>query len=303
MLFQEQIKTVKQAAPELAATTNEQRNAALAAVRTALQQHQEEIFEANRQDMEQAEADGVSGPVRKRLKFDEGKLRDVMAGISDLTGMEDPLFQTQFARELDDGLVLKRVTCPIGVIGVIFEARPDALVQISALCIKSGNCAILKGGSEALRTNRTLFDIIHRAVINAGLPADCMMQLEARSEINELLECHDSVDLLIPRGSNAFVQYIMNHTKIPVMGHADGICHIYVDKEADLAKAVPIIVDAKTQYVSACNTVETILIHEDVREQLLPMLKAALDAKQVELRGTKDIAAVVDCVQIGRAHV
>lgn len=296
MLFQEQIKMVKQAAPELAATTNEQRNAALAAVRTALQQHQEEIFEANRQDMEQAEADGVSGPVRKRLKFDEGKLRDVMAGISDLTGMEDPLFQTQFARELDEGLVLKRVTCPIGVIGVIFEARPDALVQISALCIKSGNCAILKGGSEALRTNRTLFDIIHRAVINAGLPADCMMQLEARSEINELLECHDSVDLLIPRGSNAFVQYIMNHTKIPVMGHADGICHIYVDKEADLAKAVPIIVDAKTQYVSACNTVETILIHEDVREQLLPMLKAALDAKQVELRGTKEIAAVVDCV-------
>ena len=192
MLFQEQIKTVKQAAPELAANTNEQRNATLAAVRTALQQHQEEIFEANRQDMEQAEADGVSGPVRKRLKFDEGKLRDVMAGISDLTGMEDPLFQTQFARELDDGLVLKRVTCPIGVIGVIFEARPDALVQISALCIKSGNCAILKGGSEALRTNRTLFDIIHRAVINAGLPADCMMQLEARSEINELLECHDS---------------------------------------------------------------------------------------------------------------
>ena len=296
MLFQEQVKMVKQAAPELAATTNEQRNAALAAVREALLQHQEEIFAANRQDMEQAETDGVSGPVLKRLKFDEGKLRDVTAGISDLTGMEDPLFRTQFARELDEGLVLKRVTCPIGVIGVIFEARPDALVQISALCIKSGNCAILKGGSEALRTNKKLFDIIHSAVISAGLPADCMMQLEARSEINELLECHESVDLLIPRGSNAFVQYIMNHTKIPVMGHADGICHIYVDKDADLAKAVPIIVDAKTQYVSACNTVETLLVHEDVRDQLLPMLKAALDAKQVELRGTKDIAAVVDCV-------
>lgn len=296
MLFQEQVKMVKQAAPELAATTNEQRNTALTAVREALLQHQDEIFEANRQDMEQAEMDGVSGPVRKRLKFDEGKLRDVTAGISDLTGMEDPLFQTQLARELDEGLVLKRVTCPIGVIGVIFEARPDALVQISALCIKSGNCAILKGGSEALHTNKKLFDIIHHAVTEAGLPADCMMQLEARSEINELLECHESVDLLIPRGSNAFVQYIMNHTKIPVMGHADGICHIYVDKEADLTKAVPIIVDAKTQYVSACNTVETLLVHEDVRDQLLPVLKAALDAKQVELRGTKDIAAVVDCV-------
>lgn len=241
MLFQEQVRKVKQAAPKLAATTNEQRNAALTAVREALLQHQAEIFEANKQDLAQAEADGVSGPVRKRLKFDEGKLRDVTAGISDLIKMEDPLFQTQFARELDEGLVLKRVTCPIGVIGVIFEARPDALVQISALCIKSGNCVILKGGREALRSNKKLFDIIHEAIIDAGLPADSMMQLEARSEINELLECHESVDLLIPRGSNAFVQYIMNHTKIPVMGHADGICHIYVDKDADLAKAVPII--------------------------------------------------------------
>ena len=296
MLFQEQVRKVKQAAPKLAATTNEQRNAALMAVREALLQHQEEIFEANRQDMKQAEADGVSGPVLKRLKFDEGKLRDVTAGISDLTKMEDPLFQTRFARELDEGLVLKRVTCPIGVIGVIFEARPDALVQISALCIKSGNCVILKGGSEALRSNKKLFDIIHEAIIAAGLPADSMMQLEARSEINELLECHESVDLLIPRGSNAFVQYIMNHTKIPVMGHADGICHIYVDKDADLAKAVPIIVDAKTQYVSACNTVETLLVHEDIKDRLFPMLKEALDAKKVELRGTKDVAAVVDCV-------
>ena len=296
MLFQEQVRKVKQAAPKLAATTNEQRNAALTAVREALLQHQAEIFEANKQDLAQAEADGVSGPVRKRLKFDEGKLRDVTAGISDLIKMEDPLFQTQFARELDEGLVLKRVTCPIGVIGVIFEARPDALVQISALCIKSGNCVILKGGREALRSNKKLFDIIHEAIIDAGLPADSMMQLEARSEINELLECHESVDLLIPRGSNAFVQYIMNHTKIPVMGHADGICHIYVDKDADLAKAVPIIVDAKTQYVSACNTVETLLVHEVIKDQLLPMLKEALDAKKVELRGTKDVAAVVDCV-------
>ena len=296
MLFQEQVRKVKKAAPKLAATTNEQRNVALAAVKAALLQHQAEIFESNKQDLAQAEADGVSGPVLKRLKFDEGKLRDVTAGISDLTKMEDPLFQTQFAKELDEGLVLKRVTCPIGVIGVIFEARPDALVQISALCIKSGNCVILKGGSEALRSNKKLFDIIHEAIIAAGLPANCMMQLEARSEINELLECHESVDILIPRGSNAFVQYIMNHTKIPVMGHADGICHIYVDKDADLAKAVPIIVDAKTQYVSACNTVETLLVHEAVKDQLLPVLKEALDVKKVELRGTKDVAAVVDCV-------
>ena len=295
MSLKEEIKQVKLAAPKLAASAEEKRNQALEAVCKALLENQEKIFEANKADMEQAEKDGVAGPILKRLKFDEGKLRDVTAGIKDLIKLPDPLFQTQFARELDEGLTLERISCPIGVIGVIFEARPDALVQISALCIKSGNCIVLKGGSEALKTNKTLFQIILQAVIEAGLPKHCMMQLEARSEINELLECHESVDLLIPRGSNAFVQYIMNNTKIPVMGHADGICHIYVDKEADLAKAVPIIFDAKTQYVSACNTVETLLVHEDVADKLMPALKKALDEKQVEIRGTKEITNIIDC--------
>lgn len=295
MKLQEEIKQVKLAAPKLAAASEELRNQALAAVSEALLAKQDEIFKANREDMEQAEKDGVSGPVLKRLKFDEGKLRDVTAGIQDLITLPDPLFRTQFRKELDEGLVLERVTCPIGVIGVIFEARPDALIQISALCIKSGNCVVLKGGSEALRTNKILFQTIYEAVCKAGLVEHCMMQLEARSEINELLECHESVDLLIPRGSNAFVQYIMNNTKIPVMGHADGICHIYVDKDADLEKAVPIILDAKTQYVSACNTVETLLVHKDVAKDLMPLLWKAFEEKQVELRGTKEIAEIVDC--------
>lgn len=295
MNIQEQIRQVKLAAPGMAANSEENRNKALLAVSEALLARQEEIFAANRADMEQAEKDGVAGPILKRLKFDDGKLRDVTAGIRDLIHLPDPLFRTQFTRELDEGLILQRVTCPIGVIGVIFEARPDALIQISALCIKSGNCVILKGGSEAVRTNKILFDTIYQAVLDAGLPEHCMMQLEARSEINELLECHESVDLLIPRGSNAFVQYIMNNTKIPVMGHADGICHIYVDKDADLDKAVPIIFDAKTQYVSACNTVETLLVHKDVAKELMPRLKAALDEKQVEIRGTKEIADIIEC--------
>ena len=295
MSIQEEIKKVKLASPRMAAITEEMRNKALQMVSDALLAHQDEIFTANREDMEQAAKDGVAAPILKRLKFDEGKLRDVVAGIGDLIHMEDPLFRTQFARELDEGLVLKRVTCPIGVIGVIFEARPDALVQISALCIKSGNCVILKGGSEALRSNKKLFDIIYGAARQAGLPEHCMMQLEARSEISELLGCHDSVDLLIPRGSNSFVQYIMNNTKIPVMGHADGICHIYVDKDADLDKAVPIIFDSKTQYVSACNAVETLLVHQDMVKELMPRLKAALDQKQVEIRGTEEIAGVISC--------
>lgn len=296
MTIHEEAKLVKQASPKLAGTTGEVRNRALLAIAEALQEKKNEIFEANRQDMVQAEKDGIAAPVLKRLKFDEGKLRDVINGVNDLIAMPDPLFQTKLKRQLDEGLTLYRESCPIGVIGVIFEARPDALVQISALCIKSGNCVILKGGSEALRSNKILFDTIYDAVREAGLPNNCMLQLEARSEINELLSCQESVDLLIPRGSNSFVQYIMNHTNIAVMGHADGICHIYVDKDADIEKAIPIIIDAKTQYVSACNSVETLLVHKDIAGKLIPALHAAMKERQVELRGTADIMQYTDCV-------
>lgn len=295
MDFQEQIRQVKLAAPKMANHAEENRNHALQKVGETLLANKDAIFAANQEDMKQAELDGVAGPILKRLKFDDRKLRDVLAGIQDLIQLPDPLFQTVFQRELDEKLILQKVTCPIGVIGIIFEARPDALIQISALCIKSGNCVVLKGGSEALRTNRTLFDIIYKAVLEAGLPKHCMMQLEARSEIKELLSCHGLVDLLIPRGSNAFVQYIMDNTKIPVMGHADGICHIYVDLDADLEKAVPIIFDSKTQYVSACNAVETLLVHKDIAAKLMPELKKALDKKQVEIRGTKEIVAFISC--------
>ena len=298
MTIKEQVGYVKLAAPNMAGCSNEIRNAALKAAAEALLAHQSEIFEANRQDLVKAESDHVAAPVMKRLKFDEKKLQDVVAGMYDLIAMPDPLFQIQLARELDEGLRLYRETCPIGVIGVIFEARPDALVQISALCIKSGNCVILKGGSETMRSNKILFDIIYEAVQKAGLPENCMMQLEARSEITELLECHESVDLLIPRGSNAFVQYIMNNTKIPVMGHADGICHIYVDKDADISKAVPVIIDAKTQYVSACNTVETLLVHKDIVKALMVELAKALNAKNVELRGDERIQSLTACVPV-----
>lgn len=293
--MKEEVRKVKLASPRMAASAGDTRNLALRMMKEALDEEREAIFAANRADLKQAEADAVAAPILKRLKFDEGKLRDVSSGIQDLIAMEDPLFQTQLWRELDEGLVLKRVSCPIGVIGVIFEARPDALVQISALCIKSGNCVILKGGSEARRTNKKLFEVISAAVQKAGLPENCMMQLEDRSEIRELLDCHGLVDLLIPRGSNAFVQYIMDNTKIPVMGHADGICHIYVDKDADIGKAVPIIVDAKTQYVSACNAVETLLVHRDIAREFLPELKATLDEKGVEVRGTEEVVAIIPC--------
>jgi len=205
------------------------------------------------------------------------------------------VYETQLVRQLDEGLTLVRESCPIGVIGVIFEARPDALVQIASLCIKSGNCAILKGGSETKHTNKTVFSLIYHAATESGLPENCLFQAEQRDEISELLACHESVDLLIPRGSNAFVQYIMNNTRIPVMGHADGICHIYVDKDFDIGKAIPVIVDAKTQYTAVCNAVETLLVHKDAVDALMPRLNEAFRARNVELRATADIADRYGC--------
>ncbi|RGF51821.1 MULTISPECIES: glutamate-5-semialdehyde dehydrogenase [unclassified Eubacterium (in: firmicutes)] len=297
MNIKEEAKAVKLASPKMAGTSEEARNKALLEVVKQLKARRQEIFEANAMDLKQAEIDKVAAPIIKRLKFDETKLRDVIAGIEDLVKLEDPLFKQDMHRQLDEGLTLYRETCPIGVIGVIFEARPDALIQISSLCIKSGNCVILKGGSETMNSNRVLFNIIYEAVIKSGMPENCMLQLEARSEITDLLTCNESVDLLIPRGSNAFVQYIMNNTKIPVMGHADGICHIYVDKEADFKKAIPIIIDAKTQYVSACNSVETLLIHKDIVDEFVPKLYEALKENNVELRGTEEIVKLTGCNQ------
>ena len=286
---------MKLESPVMAATSVEMRNDALARIREALLEQQEKIFAANAQDLEAAEKDGVPAAVVKRLRFDEHKLADVCAGINDLVGLPDPVGRELLRRELDDGLVLVRESCPIGVIGVIFEARPDALVQISTLCLKSGNCALLKGGSETLRTNKALFEVIHAAAVDAGLPSTCLHQVEAREEISQLLDCDESVDLLIPRGSNAFVRYIMDHTRIPVMGHADGICHVYVDEDANIEKAVRIVVDAKVQYTAACNAVETLLVHRGIARQALPAIVAGLEAEGVEVRGTEEVRAIVDC--------
>lgn len=286
---------MKMAAPALAISGNEQRNNALKAVKEALLLNKEAIFEANHKDMEAAKENNIAPAVMKRLKFDEGKLADVCGGIDQLVSLEDPLGKLSLARELDEGLTLYRVSVPIGVIGIIFEARPDALVQISSLCIKSGNCAILKGGKETVNTNKVLFDIIHKAVMDAGLPEYALHQATLHNEIDELLACEKDVDLLIPRGSNQFVQYIMNNTKIPVMGHADGVCHIYVDKDADMTKALPIIVDAKTQYTAACNAVETLLVNRVVSKEFLPMLSDTCKEKGITIRGTQEVADIIPC--------
>ena len=296
MVVRDEVRKMKLVAPLVAALSNETRCAALSKIAEKLVEKQSEIFAENKKDLAAAAENGVADAIVKRLKFDEGKLRDVVAGINQLITLEDPIGKVTLDRELDEGLRLTRVTCPIGVIGVIFEARPDALVQISSLCIRSGNCPVLKGGKETTYTNRILFGIIYDAVKEAGFPDGCMLQVEQHNEIDELLTCDGLVDLLIPRGSNAFVRYIMDNTHIPVMGHADGVCHIYVDSKADIEKAISIIIDAKTQYTAACNAVETLLIQRDdvLKKNFIPRLITALSENGIKLRGTKEVTDLVD---------
>lgn len=293
--IREKARDMKLASPHMAAVPEKTRNAALEAIAEALKANKAAIMEENAKDMKAAEEKGISAPVMKRLRFDDAKLADVLSGIESLIGLPDPLNRQLLKRELDSDLLLVKESCPIGVIGVIFEARPDAMVQVSTLCVKSGNCVILKGGSEARLTNRKLFSVIRDAAVSAGLPESAMMLAETHDDIDQLLGCSESIDLLIPRGSNEFVQHIMNNTKIPVMGHADGICHIYVDSSADVEKAVKIITDAKTQYVAACNAAETLLVHRDIAGKLMPALAESFDKNHVTLRGTSDIADIVSC--------
>ena len=298
MTITEKACALKKDSPKLASTSIEVRNKALSNIAEAIKANAAAIFDANKQDMDAAEQSGVAPAVMKRLKFGEDKLRSSVEGIESLISLPDPLNIVSLKRSLDEGLTLIRSTCPIGVLGVIFEARPDALIQISTLCLKSGNCCILKGGSETRRTNKVLFDIIYKAACESDLPEGCMAQAEDRSEISELLTCDKYVDLLIPRGSNAFVRYIMDNTRITVMGHADGICHIYVDSEADFDMALSIIVDAKTQYSAVCNAVETVLINSKIADRFLPLLSERLKDAGVKMNGDKKTAALIGCNEI-----
>ncbi len=284
----------KKASHRLASTEGSLRNSGLKAIENELKARAASIFEANARDLDAAKANNLAAPLQKRLKFDEQKLSDVCAGIRALRDMPDPVGRVISARELDEGLELYQVACPIGVIGVIFESRPDALVQISSLCLKSGNAVLLKGGSEAAHTNRALAETIGGAAQSAGIPDGWIGLVETRAEIGEMLKLDSTVDLIIPRGSNAFVKYIMDNTNIHVLGHADGVCHAFVHSDAEIEKAVNIIVDSKTQYVAVCNALETALVHRDIARQLLPRLKTALEKVGVTLRGCEKTRRIID---------
>lgn len=289
---------VKDAAIFTASSPEDNRNRALLKAAELLSERRAEILAANAADMSAAEKNGIARPMLKRLAINDGKLDSLIQGLRDLVQLADPNGKVRFARQLDDGLVLKCISCPIGVIGVVFEARPEALVQIASLCIKSGNGAILKGGSEALNSNRVLFDIMITAARESGLPENCLALLESREQISELLACDRYVDLLIPRGSNSFVRYIMDNTNIPVMGHAAGVCHVYVDEHADPVKAARIVCDAKTQYPAACNAAETLLLHKSIVGSFFKEYDQVKEEfPKITLRAVGDICGYTGCEQ------
>lgn len=278
-------QATRRAAQTLASASTADKNRAIAAIADALEAQQEAILAANQADCEAALRDQIAKPLYERLKLSEVKLQGAIAGVRDVAKLPDPVGAVQIHRELDAGLVLKRVACPLGVLGVIFESRPDAVMQISSLAVKSGNGVILKGGKEAVESCRALVAAIKDGLTQAGFDPAAVQLLTTREETQAMLALDQYLDLIIPRGSNAFVQFVQNNTRIPVLGHADGICHLYVDREADIAKATTIAVDAKAAYPSACNAIETLLLHRDIAAEALPVLAQGLRHAGVELRG------------------
>ena len=277
MNFEDIAKQAKNASLEMAELTTEVKNKALLKIADALEENKSQIFEANKTDLEQAK-DSVSPSVFNRLKLDKNKMRDMIQGIRDVVKLEDPIGKTLLARQLDEGLNLYKVSCPIGVIGIIFEARPDVIAQISSLAIKSSNAVILKGGKESINTNKTILGIINSVLDSIKeFPKNALSQVFTHDDVAQMLKCDASIDLIIPRGGNKLVKFIKENTKIPVLGHADGICHIFTDESADFETAKKVIIDAKTQYPSACNAVETLLIHKNFnkKDELLKELENA----------------------------
>jgi glutamate-5-semialdehyde dehydrogenase len=306
---------VRRAAMALGQWSDAERRAAVLAMASALESDRESILAANQADMEAAASDGLAPALMARLKLDGAKLDAAIAGVRQVAALADPLGRRQLHTELDQGLVLERLTVPLGVLGVIFEARPDAAIQIASLAIRSGNGAILKGGREASRScaaimaalRQGLGSSIPQTIPAPGNPvamdqvagdsvagdlmaASALELLTSREESLALLKLDGLVDLIIPRGSNALVRFIQDNTRIPVLGHADGICHLYVDVAADLEQALRVAIDAKTQYPAACNAIETLLVHELIAPSFIPRAIEAFRAAGVELRG--DAAAM-----------
>ena len=278
-------ESAKEASILLGQSTNGERCEALIEMANALNDNADEILKANTQDLERSEKEGLNKSLLSRLQLTENKLKGCVDGVLKVSNLADPIGDRQIHRKLDENLILERVTVPLGVLGVIFESRPDALIQIASLAVRSGNGALLKGGSEATATNQAIMDSIDIGLKKSNVGAGALSLLTTRQESLGLLRLDRFVNLIIPRGSNELVQFIQDNTRIPVLGHADGICHLYVDAFVDIDKAISIALDSKIQYPAACNAIETLLIHENIADIFLKKSLPMFSNAGVTLKG------------------
>ena len=293
MKINEIAKNANTSALVLAHLSSDLKNQALKSMATILEDNWNIILKANEKDLEFAKKEGIASALIARLALNEEKIRGMAKGIRSVVALPDPVGQVKSVMEMDQDLLVKQVTCPIGVIGAIFESRPDAVPQISSLCLKSGNAVILKGGTEAQNSNKVIVKLLVEAIGEVpGVPKSAIQMIETRSEVADMLKEDKYIHLVVPRGSNAFVKYIQENTRIPVLGHSEGVCHGYIDKFADLDKSVRICLDSKLQYPAACNAMETLLVHKDCAEKVLPDLVKRLNEKNVELFGCAAISSL-----------
>ena len=298
MTVRERATAARQAARALPTVDATTRGAVLAALAEAIERSVDAILAVNAADLATARSDGLAAPLLHRLELSASKVRQMAVGVRSVSRLPDPIWSLGLRRELAPGLTLEQRSVPIGVVGIVFESRPDALIQFAALAIKSGNALVLKGGSEAAGSNRLLAQLATDA---AGMPEGWLQLLHSRAEVTDLLQLDDLVDLIVPRGSNAFVRHIMDHSRIPVLGHADGVCHVYIAPSADIETARAVVVDSKTQYVAVCNAAETLLVDAAVANALLPRLAADLAAAGVEVRGCDRSRAIAPGLVPARA--
>ena len=288
----------KRAGRKLATLSTAAKDQILLHIAESLEQRAAAVLTANAEDAAAAAslvADGeMSQALYQRLLLSPEKYRGMIEGVRAVARLADPAGRVLLRTLLDDGLVLEKLSVPLGLLAVIFEARPDAITQISALAMKSGNAVILKGGREVERTMRAVLEAVHAGLRESGLVDEAVVTgVYGREPVEALLKLDGVVDLVIPRGSNALVQHIQNHTNIPVLGHADGVCHVYVDEGADFGMAVAVAVDSKVQYPAVCNAVETILVHESIAAEFLPLLVEALQGERVKVRGGERVQALL----------
>jgi glutamate-5-semialdehyde dehydrogenase len=283
-------KRARTATFKLANSSVRERNGVVLRIAEEIDETRQSIADANLKDVHEAERLDLAASIVKRLRLDDSKIDDMIRGLRSISDLEDPINRTLLSIEMDHGLELYKVTCPIGVVTAIFESRPDALIQISGLCLKSGNAAILKGGAEASRTNRALANSMRKQIQEfSEIPEDSIQLIESREDVEKLIKLDEYVDLVLPRGSSSLVNYVKENSRIPVLGHAEGICHEYVDAHADVDMAVEICYDAKVQHPAVCNALNTLLLHKDIAEKFIPKLASRCEEAHVEIRGDERI--------------